>query len=297
MELRELRSFCMAARLRSMSKAAERLDLGQPTVTSHVRKLEAELGMTLFDRLKRPIMLTLAGEKLAEMAMPLVEGIDSLATLTSTAEAAGPVSIASTPDIIPHTLLRVVRAYLDLHPHAHLRVRSGTRPAVLQMVRDGEVDMGIVQHAERSDDLAFEGLFVYENVLIAPKGHPLLSEELASLAQLAPYPLILMGGESQTREFLERELTRRALDYEVLLELDSMDMIKKYVALGMGVSVGPRLAIEPEDEHDLGVVSLANLLPVDQGGIVALEGKALSTPAKRFITTMRNELRRHPEVR
>ncbi len=282
----------MAAQLRSMSKAAERLDVGQPTVTGHVRKLEAELGLTLFDRLRRPIMLTLAGEKLAELAMPLVEGIDSLAALTSTAESAGPVSIASTPDIIPHTLLRVVSAYLDLNPHAHLRVRSGTRQAVLQMVRSGEVDMGIVQHAERSEDLAFEGLFVYENVLIAPRGHPLLSEELTSLAQLAPYPLILMGGESQTREFLERELSRRALEYEVLLELDSMDMIKKYVALGMGVSVGPRLAIEPEDERDLGVVSLANLLPVDQGGIVALEGKTLSTPARRFITTMRAELRR-----
>ena len=282
----------MAAQLRSMSKAAERLDVGQPTVTGHVRKLEAELGLTLFDRLRRPIMLTLAGEKLAELAMPLVEGIDSLAALTSTAESAGPVAIASTPDIIPHTLLRVVSAYLDLNPHAHLRVRSGTRQAVLQMVRSGEVDMGIVQHAERSEDLAFEGLFVYENVLIAPRGHPLLSEELTSLAQLAPYPLILMGGESQTREFLERELSRRALEYEVLLELDSMDMIKKYVALGMGVSVGPRLAIEPEDERDLGVVSLANLLPVDQGGIVALEGKTLSTPARRFITTMRAELRR-----
>lgn len=291
MELRELRSFCMAARLRSMSKAAERLDLGQPTVTSHVRKLEEELGMTLFDRLRRPILLTLAGEKLAELATPLVEGIDSLAELASAAESSGAVSIASTPDIIPHTLLRVVRAYLDVNPHAHLHVRSGTRQAVLQMVRDGEVDMGIVQHAERSEDLAFEGLFVYENVLIAPKGHPLLSEELTSLEQLAPYPLILMRGESQTREFLERELSRRALEYEVPLVLDSMDMIKKYVALGMGVSVGPRLAIEPEDERDLGVVSLANLLPVDQGGIIALEGKTLSTPARRFITTMRAELR------
>ena len=207
MELRELRSFCMAAQFRSMSKAAEKLDVGQPTVTGHVRKLEAELGLALFDRLRRPIMLTLAGEKLAELAMPLVEGIDSLAALTSTAEAAGPISIASTPDIIPHTLLRIVSAYLDLNPHAHLRVRSGTRQAVLQMVRSGEVDMGIVQHAERSEDLAFEGLFVYENVLIAPRGHQLLSEELTSLAQLAPYPLILMGGESQTRQFLERELS------------------------------------------------------------------------------------------
>ena len=101
MELRELRSFCVAAQLRSMSKAAERLNVGQPTVTGHVRKLEEELGMTLFDRMRRPIMPTLAGEKLAELAMPLIEGLDSLAALTSTAEAAGPVSIASTPDIIP----------------------------------------------------------------------------------------------------------------------------------------------------------------------------------------------------
>ena len=282
----------MAARLSSMSKAAERLDVGQPTVTGHVRKLEAELGMALFDRVRRPIRLTLAGERLAELAEPLLDGIDSLATLTSEAEASGPVSIASTPDIIPHTLLRVVRVYIEVYPHAGLRVRSGTRQAVLDMVRNGDVDLGIVQHAERSEDLAFEGLFVYENVLIAPKGHPLLSVALTSLEQLAPYPLILMGRESHAREFIERELTRRALEYEVLLELDSMDMIKRYVALGMGVSVGPRLAIEPEDERELGVVSLANLLPVDQGGIVALEGKALSTPAKRFITTMRRELGR-----
>ncbi len=290
MELRELRSFCSAAKLSSISKAAEQLDLGQPTVTTHIKKLEEELGMALFDRVKRPIQLTLAGDRLAELATPLVEGIEALATRTTLAEEHGPITIASTPDIIPHTLLRVVRAYLLQYPHAHLRVRSGTRALVMQLVRQGEVDIGIVQHPERSDDLAFEGLFVYENVLIAPKDHPLLSEPLTSLEQLAPFPLIMMGRGTHTRSFIERELTRKGLAYEVLLELDSMDMIKKYVSLGMGISVGPRLAIEPEDERELGVVSLANLLPVDQGGIVTLQGKATSTPARKFISVMRDTL-------
>ena len=86
---------------------------------------------------------------------------------------------------------------------------------------------------------------------------------------------------------LEEEFRRRGLDYEVIVELDSLDMIKRYVALGMGISVGPLLAIEPEDKDRLGVVSLANLLPVDQGGIVTLKGKTLSTPARNFIHVMR----------
>ena len=73
--------------------------------------------------------------------------------------------------------------------------------------------------------------------------------------------------------------------YDVLVELDSMDMIKRYVALVMGVSVGPRLAIEPDDEDKLGIVSLANLLPVEQAGIVTLRGKTRSAPTHNLIST------------
>ena len=91
MELRELRSFCTAAKLRSISKAAEQLGVGQPTVTTHVKKLEDELGTVLFDRIKRPIQLTLAGARLAELAAPLVDGIEALGAMTSLAEEAGVV--------------------------------------------------------------------------------------------------------------------------------------------------------------------------------------------------------------
>ena len=73
MELRELRSFCTAARVRSISRAANILEIGQPTVTTHIKKLEAELGTTLFDRVKRPIQLTLSGKTLAELARVMIE--------------------------------------------------------------------------------------------------------------------------------------------------------------------------------------------------------------------------------
>lgn len=290
MEIRELRSFCTAARLRSISRAAQELGLGQPTVTTHIKKLEEELGMVLFDRVKRPIQLTLSGQRLADIALPLVEGIDSLPTMTAMAEERGPVNIGSTPDIIPHTLIRVVRVFLNRYPRVHMRIRSGTRSEVLEMVEDGEVDLGVIQHSEKRDDLEFLGLFLYERVLLTPLDHPLMREPLETLDQIAKWPLILMGRGTYTRQILEDEFRRRGVEYDVVVELDSMDMIKRYVALGMGISVGPRLSIEPDDTRSLGVISLANFLPVDQAGIVMLKGKTVSTPTRNFISVMQDVL-------
>ena len=156
------------------------------------------------------------------------------------------------------------------------------------MVRPGEEDTGIIQPPDRGEDLHFEPLFLYERVLIAPKGHELLSSPMTSLDSIVQYPLILMARGTYTRHILEEQLQKKGLQYEVIMELDSMDMIKKFVTIGMGVSVGPRLAIEEEDLDHLGMVSLANFLPVDQAGLITLPGKTLSTPANQFISVLRD---------
>ena len=288
MELRELKSFVTAAKFRSISKAATDLGLGQPTVTTHIKKLEKELNMVLFDRVTRPIRLTLSGQTIFDLSQPLLDGLDALAVRTSEAEERGPVTVASTPDIIPHTLLRVVKVFNSLYPNVYLRIQSATRSEVIGMVRTGEVDAGVIQHPDRGDDLHFEPLFLYERVLIAPKGHELLSTPMTSLDAIAKYPLLLMARGTYTRHILEQQLQKRGLQYEVIMELDSMDMIKKFVTIGMGVSVGPRLAIEEEDLDHLGMVSLANFLPVDQAGLITLPGKTLSTPAGQFISVLRD---------
>ena len=288
MELRELKSFVTAAKFRSISKAATDLGLGQPTVTTHIKKLEKELNMVLFDRVTRPIRLTLSGQTIFDLSQPLLDGLDSLAVRTSEAEERGPVTVASTPDIIPHTLLRVVKVFNSLYPNVYLRIQSATRSEVIGMVRTGEVDAGVIQHPDRGDDLQFEPLFLYERVLIAPKGHELFTTPKHSLDSIAKYPLLLMARGTYTRYILEQQLQKRGLQYEVIMELDSMDMIKKFVTIGMGVSVGPRLAIEEEDLDHLGMVSLANFLPVDHAGLITLPGKTLSTPAGQFISVLRD---------
>ena len=290
MELRELRSFVAAARLRSITKAAEELSIGQPTATTHIKKLEQELGTLLFDRIKRPNQLTAARTTLADLSKPLLDGIDSLLDETGIAEQVSPVRVAATHDIIPHKLLQVVKIFLRIHPHGHLRILSGRRDEVLNMVEEGTVDIGLVPGPERGVDFEFQPLFAYERVLITPLNHPLLNSTITSLDEIASWPLIMMGRGTYTRLMLETEFRRRGLDYEIIVELDSMDMIKRYVALGMGISVGPRLAIDPTDHESFGVVGLAHMLPVEQAGIVNLRGKTMSTPTKAFVQLLRDTL-------
>ena len=281
---------CIRDRLRSITKAAEELSIGQPTATTHIKKLEQELGTLLFDRIKRPIQLTAAGTTLADLSKPLLDGIDSLLDETGIAEQVSPVRVAATHDIIPHKLLQVVKIFLRIHPHGHLRILSGRRDEVLNMVEEGTVDIGLVPGPERGVDFEFQPLFAYERVLITPLNHPLLNSTITSLDEIASWPLIMMGRGTYTRLMLETEFRRRGLDYEIIVELDSMDMIKRYVALGMGISVGPRLAIDPTDHESFGVVGLAHMLPVEQAGIVNLRGKTMSTPTKAFVQLLRDTL-------
>ena len=120
MEIRELKSFVAAARASSISKAAEELNIGQPTVTTHIKKLELELSMQLFDRVTRPIKLTLSGQKVFELVEPLLQGLETLSIQSMEEEEKGPVVVASTPDMIQHTLFPVVERFRRDYPNVHL---------------------------------------------------------------------------------------------------------------------------------------------------------------------------------
>ena len=292
MDVRELRSFTLAARLRSISRAAEALDIGQPTVSTHIKKLEDELGAPLFDRIRRPIRLTLAGQKLLELAGPLVEGVEGLVESTVQAQSEGPVTVASTANIMSHFLLRAVEEFRRDSPSVHLRLRSRLRSEVIGLVSEGEVDFGIVPGVDPDPALEFQGLFPYERLLITPLNHPLLEEErLTSVEPIAQHPLIAMGPGTFTRSALEGEFRRKGLAFDIIMEVDSLDLIKRYVGLGYGVSVIPRIVAEPGDERSLGIIPLGHLLPVDLAGIITLRGRTLSTPALHLMESIQGAAR------
>ena len=237
--------------------------------------------MMLFDRVRRLIQLTLSRARLAEVAGPLVEGIDGLAATMAMTEQTGPVAVASLQNIIPHTLLKVGSTFMARHPHVNVRIRSVHMPEVLGMIADGEVYMGIAPGPRRGPEFDFQGLFAYKRVLIAPLGHPGSDREMALDLDGAVH---LHAGDARIG------VSASWTCLEVVVELDSMDVIKRYVVLGMGVSVGPHLAIEAEDCEQLEVLGLDNLLAIGQASVITLRGKTLSGPAEKVIAVMKDTL-------
>ena len=297
MELRELISFYHVARLHSVSKAARALELGQPTVTTHLRKLEGEFGITLFDRIKRPIKLTSEGVTLLELVAPVVEAVDTLKTQMDYAERRGSFIVGAYPDLVRHHLPKSIQSFNAEFPEVRLRLVARPYLPLMQLVKSGEVDLALSSPPPADEpSLEFEKLFEYNVVLMTPKGHPLLKRNAIQLKDITAWPLILPGPESLTRQKVEQALKGSGINGDVILAMDDTDSIKRYVEIGMGVAVGNDFTLHPEDHDRLGMVRLNHIFESSDIGICTLKGKFLGRAVRNFMDTMARDLKPfHPK--
>jgi len=297
MELRELVSFYHVARLRSVSKAARTLELGQPTVTTHLRKLESEFAVTLFDRIKRPIQLTSEGVTLLELVTPVVEAVDQLKTQMDYSERRGSFLVGAYPDLVMHHLPKSIQSFNAQFPDVRLRLLARPYTPLIQLVKSGEIDLGLCAPPPADEpSLEFQELFRYNVVLLTPPGHPLLEKSIVDLKDIAAWPLILPGPGSLTRQKVEQALKNEGLRYDVILAMDDSESIKRYVEIGMGVAVSNDFVLHPEDHDLLGVVRLDHIFPSSEIGICTLKGKFLGKAVRNFMETMAEHLKTfHPE--
>jgi DNA-binding transcriptional LysR family regulator len=298
MELREIISFYHVARLRSVSKAARKLELGQPTVTTHLRKLEDEFNITLFDRIKRPIQLTSEGATFLELITPIVESVDTLKTQMDYSERRGSFVVGAYPDMVMHHLPRPIQSFRERFPDVRLRLVARPYVTLIQMVKSGELDLAL-SSAPPPDDtsLEFKRLFRYNIVLMTPPGHELLKKRPVQLQDAASWPLILAGPESLTRRKVEQALKEQGVSYEIVLEMDNTELIKQYVEIGMGVAIGGDFTLHEEDHDKLGVVTLEHIFPSAEIGICTLKGKFLGQAVRNFMDTLTDHLKGfHPEL-
>lgn len=292
MELRELISFYHVAQLRSVSKAARSLELGQPTVTTHLRKLEDEFGITLFDRIKRPIQLTSEGVTLLELVTPVVTSVDALKTQMDYAERRGSFVVGAYPDLVTHHLPKGIQKFRAEYPDVRIRLLARPYNGLIQLVRTGEIDLAFCSPPPADDAaLEFRELFQYNVVLMTPPAHPLLRQHPVTLNDIVASPLILSGPESILRQRVDQALKAAGLTGDVVLALDDTESIKRYVEIGMGVAVGSDFAMHPEDHDRIGVIRLDHLFPNSVIGVCTLKGKFAGQAVRNFVQMMSDEMR------
>ena len=285
--LKQLRAFCHAAQASSITRAAERLSLSQPTISLQVRALEDELGVTLFERKGPRISPTPEGEVLYQLAVPLVEGIDNLGDAFAERlghVASGELNIAAGESTILYILPRFMKRFTSQYPGIRVRLHNVTGRDGLAQIRADEVDFAVGSMLDLPADIEYRPTFSYDTLLITAKSHPLATEEQPGLRAIGRYGLILPPRHLSTWHVVDLVFQQHNVPFKVTLEAGGWEVIKRYVELDLGISIVSGLCITGHEE--LAVKPLSRYFPKRTYGVVLRRGKFLSPAAKRFIRMM-----------
>ncbi len=288
MDLDQLHTFLEVVRLKSFSKAAQTCFRTQPAISAQVRQLEQELKATLFDRLGTRIALTPAGRILAEYAEQILalrrQAQDCINELERTPR--GELVIAANEATCIWVLPKVFSAYKRQFPNVQLSVDRAYGSHVVEAVMDNQADFGVTQLPVQEKKLQVVMIHSDEIRLIVPPGHPLSASEAVVCRDLIPYPLLLPKAGS-TRSKLNHWLELVEDELQVSMELDSTEMIKRFVQAGLGI--GFVAASHCREEIEAGKLAALPLGPEPLSRRVALvyrKDKALSKAALGFIQIM-----------
>ncbi len=291
--LKPLRAFCQTARLGSVSRAAEALYVSQPAVTLQLQALEREMGIKLLERSGRRLSPTREGEALYALARPLVEGIDGLdATFRNAIRGldAGELHVAAGSSTILYLLPRIVEAFRAAHPDVRLILHNVTGTDGLDLLRSDQVDLAVGSMLDVPADLNYDSIYEFAPMLITQPGHPLARKPAITLDDLSPYGLILPPKRLTTYRLVDLVFLQARVPYNVALEVGGWEIIKQYVAMGLGISIVTAVCLTEADRERLAARSLANHFPARSYGVVVRKGKYQSPQARAFTALIQPEL-------
>jgi DNA-binding transcriptional LysR family regulator len=218
--------------------------------------------------------------------------VDALKTQMDYSERRGSFVVGAYPDLVLHHLPPGIQVFSNSYPDVRIQVLARPYTPLLRLVRSGEVDLAFCAPPPLDDQsLEFQELFKFDVVLMTPLDHPLLKRTNVSLQDLAPWPMILPGPESLTRQKVEQELRVQGVSWDVVLALDDTASIKRYVETGMGVAVCNDFTLHRQDHDLLGVVRLDHIFESSVIGVCTLKGKFLGQAVRNFIEVLSDEMR------
>jgi len=292
MEWQQLLGFYQVAKLGSFTRAADATFRTQSALSQQVKALEDELDCLLIERIgKRRLRLTVAGEKLFKFAEALLTGFEGLKDELNEIKGLhqGRLSLAAPFTTLLHLLPESLKAYLRAFPLVELTLLDRPQPAVLALVKNGDVDLGLALESLVPGDLAAHRWQPVEMVLMTPPGHPLASLKRVSLRQIARYPLILppRSPEYAGRRLLEEQFRKMGLDYHVILESTNVELSALYVEMGLGISFATLApGVLPLRGRNLAFIPLKRYFKPDYLALVLRRDKVLAHHKKAFINLL-----------
>jgi LysR family transcriptional regulator, low CO2-responsive transcriptional regulator len=285
MDFDQLETFLEVARHASFSRAAEKRFRTQPAISSQIRAVEEEVGARLFDRSGGKVALTTAGKVFQQYAEQTLEARKGMMVTLAELERVprGEIVVGANEGTCLHILPEVFAEFKKLYPNVAVQISRLERGKILESIIDNSVDFGVVSTPVTDKRLTVVNIHRDELVIIAPPGHPLSQKKQAGIADVAAFPLLLPK-VGRTRDALENLFHEHRLKPKISMELDSSELLKRFVAANVGVGFIARSnVLEDVKARMLAAVSLADTSIRRDLALVFRKDKALSRAALAFI--------------
>ena len=266
MNLRDLQYLVALADHRHFGRAAEACFVSQPTLSTQVKKLEAELGVTLVERRPRNVLLTDAGERVVERARVILEEAANIQGIANQAHdpESGTVRMGLFPTLAPYLLPHVVHRLHERFPRLELLLVEEKTEVVLQQLTDGQLDAGILALPVHGDRLQQEHLFSEDFVLAVPADHELArAGEPVDLSVLASENMLLLEEGHCLRDQALDVCRLAGATERKGFRATSLETLRQMVAAGVGITLLPKLAVQPPVPHsdDVRLLRIADPVP------------------------------------
>lgn len=248
--IRQLEYVVAVAETLGFHRAAQRCHVSQPTLSAQIQKLEDSLGVRVFERDKRRVLLTTAGAAVVEHARRvLVEMDDLVASATRARDPfAGTLRLGVIPTIAPYLLPYVTPAVAARWPRLRLALVEAKTDELLEKLRTGELDAGLLALVDGMEDLEHVTVTSDPFVAAVPKDHPLAKKKAIALDELEEEPVLLLDdGHCFRTQALA--LCRRAGATEADLRATSLATLVQMVSAGIGVTLLPSVAVDVENRR------------------------------------------------
>ena len=296
MELQQLRYILAVAESGNFTRASERCNVSQPSLSQQILNLEKELGHKLFHRLGRRAVPTEIGNTLLEHARRILFEVEDVTKeLSDSPSLERQITVGAIQTLAPYLLPELITRSRGRYPHLQVNIQEDFRTSLINGIFEGVLDLAIVALPVKEDPrLHVEALFKEPLLLVVGKGHPLAKRPHVTAADLAGESFVMMGTSSSLAQQVRSFCGDHHFEPHLSHRCSQVNTVKALVALGAGVSILPRMAKAPEDDASLAYIALSDAKPFRELAAIRHMQRYQSRGAAQFLELVRGFAKEMP---
>jgi LysR family hydrogen peroxide-inducible transcriptional activator len=291
MEIHQLTYFVAVAETGSFTRAAERCNVAQPSLSQQIIKLERELGEPLFDRLPRRVVLTEAGRMLLPRANSILSELQEIkyGLNEDIEDGRGVLAVGFIPTIAPFVLPRVIKRFSLDFPLATLTVTEDLTENLVREIVDGKLDVGITSLPIHNKLIRTQELLSEQLLVASSQGHDILNRAILHVQELDDFPFIALSEVHCLGEQVQSFCYQKNLDLQIVCQTSQLTTVQNCVALGLGVSLVPQALALSDSSERISYRALSDAAPQRKIAAATHAERTQSFLAKKFIEIVRQE--------